>query len=216
MNGKENWYESMRMELRSRVFRFIGFDRLKLKFNENYLNLGCGPNIIDGMVNADFFQSLNPFSKRKNIQWELDLRYPLKANAEVFDGVFCSHVLEHLYPDENKKLLRELFRVMKPDSRIRIVVPDLELYVNFYSGKLSTDKAAQFSERFAGGSDAIRNLSQNYFHRMVWDFDQLASFLKEAGFSRIEKRKYQDSDVQGINLDIKDRDWESLYVEAVR
>lgn len=43
-----------------------------------------------------------------------------------FDAVACNNALEHLYPHEVSKALREFFRVLKPGGHAIIVVPDLE------------------------------------------------------------------------------------------
>lgn len=43
-----------------------------------------------------------------------------------FDAVACNNALEHLYPHEVDKALREFYRVLKPGGRAVIQVPDLE------------------------------------------------------------------------------------------
>jgi ubiquinone/menaquinone biosynthesis C-methylase UbiE len=46
-----------------------------------------------------------------------DIQYP----DETFDVIYCSHVLEHV-PDD-KKAIREFFRVLKQDGWAILVVP---------------------------------------------------------------------------------------------
>lgn len=43
-----------------------------------------------------------------------------------FDAVACNNALEHLYPHEVDKALREFHRVLKPGGHVVIQVPDLE------------------------------------------------------------------------------------------
>lgn len=43
-----------------------------------------------------------------------------------FDAVFCNNALEHLYPHEVNKALREFYRVLKPGGGAIILVPDLQ------------------------------------------------------------------------------------------
>ena len=43
-----------------------------------------------------------------------------------FDIVYCSHVLEHVYPHEVHKVISEFHRVLKPGGKAIIIVPDLE------------------------------------------------------------------------------------------
>ncbi len=40
--------------------------------------------------------------------------------------VYCSHVLEHVYPHEVQKVIFEFHRVLKSGGKAIIIVPDLE------------------------------------------------------------------------------------------
>ncbi len=213
---KDSLRELIRFELRSVVYRLARLDRPKLRDGENYLHLGCGPNAVDGMVNADFFGPLRFWRNKRKLEWRLDLRYPLNCPDEVFDGVFTEHALEHLYPDEAAVLLCELFRVMKPGALIRITVPDLEKYVDFYIGRLDAEETALFRTKFLTGAAAIRSLSQNYLHRALWDFEELKRYLEQAGFREVQRRKFGECSSPKLCVDLKGRAWETLYVEARR
>jgi SAM-dependent methyltransferase len=39
-------------------------------------------------------------------------------------GIFCAHVIEHMQPAEAMKLIKECYRVLKPDARIVIITPN--------------------------------------------------------------------------------------------
>jgi len=43
-----------------------------------------------------------------------------------FDAIYCSHTLEHLYPHDVKKALKEFIRVLNDDAFVMLFVPDLE------------------------------------------------------------------------------------------
>lgn len=43
-----------------------------------------------------------------------------------FDAVACNNALEHLYPHEANKALREFYRVLRPGGHAIIQVPDLQ------------------------------------------------------------------------------------------
>lgn len=45
---------------------------------------------------------------------------------EMYQVVYCSHSLEHLYPHEVPRALAEFYRVLKKGGRVVILVPDLE------------------------------------------------------------------------------------------
>lgn len=43
-----------------------------------------------------------------------------------FDGIFTSHTIEHLYPDDVKKAMEECLRVLKPDGFLLLSCPDIQ------------------------------------------------------------------------------------------
>ncbi len=204
-------------ELKSWLGRNLLDTRPQLLDGKNYLNLACGSNIVDGYINADFFYRFKFWKKdTKKIQWQLDLRYPLNCANGVFDGIHVEHALEHFYPDRALILLKELHRILKKNSRIRITVPGLEKYIRFYNGDYEHIAITEFKKRYINGCTAIRNLTQNYFHFSVWDYEELERCLSAAGFKDIQKMAFGHSNDEKLLLDLKKRDWETLYVEAVK
>lgn len=83
------------------------------------LNFGCGDKIAEGWTNIDF-HSANSDVKRVNLL----TGFPYPDN--YFDVVYSSHVLEHFTKSQALYLLKESFRVLKPNGILRIAVPDLE------------------------------------------------------------------------------------------
>jgi predicted SAM-dependent methyltransferase len=178
--------------------------------DRNLLNLGCGTNKIKDWINADFFAIRKP--KRGELpDWMLDLRYPLNCDDNVWDGVFTEHTLEHIYPDRAMQLLKELHRTMKPGAWIRITVPDLKKYVNYYCGH---ESHPEFSAMFRTGSEAIRTLTQDFIHLSTWDSELLRLFLGEAGFTNIQEVAFMAGSDRSLLQDRQERAWETLYVEA--
>lgn len=49
----------------------------------------------------------------------------------TFDAVHCSHVIEHLTPDELHQALQEFDRILKPNGKLIIIAP--LLWIHFYS-----------------------------------------------------------------------------------
>ncbi len=64
--------------------------------------------------------------------WHHDLREPLTFDADTFDAVYHSHVLEHIPRDKAPGFLRECLRVLRPGGILRVVVPDLETIARLY------------------------------------------------------------------------------------
>jgi len=202
-------------ELKSFLGRVFFGRKPALNGINNYLNLGCGPNIAKDYVNADFFNNFQIRKKdRRKLQWQLDLRFPLECDDNVFDGVFTEHTLEHLSPLEVRNLLKELHRVMKKNAVIRMTVPDLEKYVDFYIGRYDNIDVSGFKNMYETGCEAIRNTTQNYGHKSVWDFAELKLYLEGAGFEKIQKMSFGESADANLLLDSRERAWETLYVEG--
>ena len=141
-----------------------------------------------------------------------DLRYPLPYPDGTFNGAYSEHALEHLYPDQAIRLLREIRRVLKPAAVFRCGVPDLEKYINYYVGKPVDGEFA----KFRSGCEAIWSLTQNWGHLSVWDATMLTGTLREVGFADARQTNYREGHNPDLLLDQSERRWETLYVEAVR
>ncbi len=89
------------------------------------LNLGCGARFHPEWTNVDLAPS-DPSVVRH------DLLAPLPFADNTFDGVYHSHVLEHLPRDRAVPFLRECRRVLRPGATLRVAVPDLEELARLY------------------------------------------------------------------------------------
>jgi len=180
------------------------------------IDLGVGSNYTDLWVNVDFYRLprikfWKKYKERSKIDLELDLRFPLPWGDNVADGVYSGHTLEHLSMREAKSLLKEIYRILKPGCWIRINVPDLEKYIDFYTGKSTNQEFMQFDS----GCSAIHFLTQEWGHRSCWDSEFLFQFLLNAGFNNIRKVSFgtEGSDVRLIKEESV-RKWETLVMEA--
>lgn len=110
------------------------------------LNLGCGHNAVDGWDNYDRSPMimLRKIPALRGVLYKLkvlhadhmktwpeniiqrDLSKPLPYPDNTAEAVYSSHMLEHLYLDDARALLRECFRVLRPGGLIRFAVPDGE------------------------------------------------------------------------------------------
>jgi len=198
------------------------------------INVGSGLSVVCGWINVDI--SLNAFfSKwpkfvlkvcykisgckqwcseeeycrilRNHIFVHHDVKYGLPFPDNSVDYLYSSHFLEHLFKEEARQFLKEAHRVLKKEGIIRIGVPDLEYAISLYQ-KGEREKALQY---FFSSS------SSNFFsrHQYMYDFDLLSSFLKEAGFTKIERCLYRQGKMPDIEqLDTRDND--TLYIEAIK
>jgi predicted SAM-dependent methyltransferase len=180
-----------------------------------HLHLGCGTKYLSGFVNIDG----NLFNK---IDVWLDVRNGLPFPSNSVDSIYSTHVFEHFYPDELKRLLGECVRVLKNGGGIRIVVPSLESAITAYA----QGRSEWFDNSFPRHFDSLGGRFSNFVfcdgqHRTAFDFSYIDEELREAGFSQVEKSAEGDSRLYGASVpafqpfDSKDLP-HSLYVEAFK
>jgi len=100
------------------------------------LNLGCGQNKLDGYVNVDKYGDPDLRIDLEHFPWAplipsevctvpdaIDTAAALPDNS--VDEVLANHVLEHLgaTPEVFIGVMKELYRVCKPDALVQINVP---------------------------------------------------------------------------------------------
>lgn len=164
---------------------------------------------VTGIINNDLLN----ITWGKNILLH-DLTKKLPFNDNSIDYIYSSHTLEHLYLDQAKDLLDECFRVLKVSGVIRIIVPDLKLYISQYiSGTSEEDnqwhtKADKFIDQLQlrPTSSTIGNLIFRFYnrlndtssHKWMYDLQSLTFYLKKAGFVNIKAKKLFESKIKGI------------------
>ena len=210
--GSKFYNLTLKKILKNELLSYFGrlFSSKNIHPNKKYLQLGCGNSDIDkNFINADFFtlDFFNPFKKKK-IHY-LDLRYPLPFKDNSFEGVFTEHTVEHLYASEVDNLIKEVYRVLKPGAILRIIVPDLKKYVEFYN-----NKNIDLGREYKFGCEAIWNLTQNFSHKSVWDSEMLIFNLKKNNFVECVETEFKISKNEDLIIDKKGREIESIYVEA--
>jgi len=207
--------EHLSFEFRSLFFRrLIGWKKRKPR--KSLLHLGSANHLLHGFENVDFYDYKIMAKKflgkiDKDIKYVgHDLRYRLPFPNSSFEGAFCEHTLEHLHPFDAKAFLKDVKRVLKPGSIFRVVVPDLDLYLDFCGGKIPNEKF----QKFNSPASAVWSLTQNFGHRSVWNFTQLEAELLQAGFESVRKEAYSSGSDSRLLHDLPRRAWESLYVEC--
>lgn len=126
-------------------------------------------------------------------QWRPDVLASITdlGDIGVFDAVYCSHTLEHLYPHEVKTALREFRRVLSDDGYVMIWVPDLE------------DVRPTEELLFESPSGPIAGLDLYYgfrpklaemphmAHHTGFTSTTLEAALREAGFTGVTMRRFE-------------------------
>ena len=71
-----------------------------------------------------------------------------------------------------------------------------------------------FFDKFTYKAQAFFNLTQNYEHRSIWDYEILSKKMDQLGFKEITKKNFNEGDNKDLLLDLKYRKPETLYVEC--
>jgi predicted SAM-dependent methyltransferase len=211
--------QSVRAPIAFEAKSFVGrlfARRLRLDpTRRNYMNLGSGNDRLDGYVAVDFFSS--------SAAYGADFRYPFLIDDGTFDGIFSEHTLEHLSYAEVAKVLAECRRMLKPGGTIRVIVPDLSIFVEHYVANDETWFRDWESEvlkprgrSMISKMEALSFVTQEYGHRSAWDFATMERFLASAGFTEIRRCAYRESSDPHLiqDKDARDRTMVSLYAEA--
>jgi predicted SAM-dependent methyltransferase len=183
---------------------------MNLKVPSLILNVGCGQNTSAQDINLDY-------DWFPGIDVCCDIRKGLPFQDGYVGGIFTEHCIEHICFNEALFVFDEFHRVMSAGACIRIIVPDLEIYIdryrefhsngslNFYQGEGSSLRSPAVS---------INRLFRGHGHQFIYDFPTLQAMLDQTGFVSIKKMKFGDSQDTRLLLDTPSRQIESLYVEA--
>ncbi len=182
------------------------------------LNLGAGPNwknegwhILDHKVEKN-----DGYKIKGNLN---NINLPNKS----CDLIFISHTLEHIPHIQIQNVLTEINRIMKKNSTIRILVPNLyriaRAYVKkdkrFFREAIKEDHSIRKDLGIGGmfmnfivspGQDTMlinRNVNQfiaGYAHLYSYDFKMMKILLSKCGFSNIKEKKFCNSGIQDFKI----------------
>jgi SAM-dependent methyltransferase len=210
------------------------------------VNVGCGSTPTYGWVNLDNSVSvrlgrlvplvewlgrigamdedhlkLAKAAKLAGITWaNAARRIPLPDGSA--DVIYASHIVEHLDLDDARAFLGEAWRVLRPSGILRLVVPDLSLFVDRYRETGDADafvSSLLFSQRRPRSLVERLRLAVIGFrgHRWMYDGPSLVRLLTQCGFIKPVILAAGETTIREPGtLDLSERAEESLYVEAQR
>lgn len=180
-----------------------------------YVQYGCGPGpVADGWEHFDASPTLKlaqlpvvgSVITRGEVKFDSkvlfgDITKGLPIAPASCDGVYCSHVLEHLALSDAQAALRNTYTVLKPDGIFRLVLPDLTRLARSYLEQQDQQASHDFmrqsylglEERPRGVSGAVRSWFGNSSHLWMWDYESLAAALADVGFRDIRRAQLGDS-----------------------
>lgn len=182
------------------------------------LHIGCGPHYIDDMFNID----LREDCKTDYCGDLFDLAsidHPQHIINESVELIWSCHMLEHLkYPDDVVKCLKVFFSWLKQDGILRLALPDLGLVAKYYIDKdpmlfkMYGNSIDHYLYKQGSAAERFMFFMRGWEHTIVFDFELISSFLKEARFKDIKKMPFGKS---AMGVWKHDRmKMESMFVEC--
>ncbi|CAG2148885.1 class I SAM-dependent methyltransferase [Cupriavidus numazuensis] len=194
-------------------------------------NLGCGDKIYKDFLNIGYWQHLERGQLYTGMNGQdgsymlnLDLKEGIPAHDGSLDLVYHSHMLEHLGYLDGIAFIQECYRVLAPGGKMRILVPDLELWAKAYlsSDRFFLEEYQKVLDKDLYVTDAaiFMGMLHNHDHKCGYDFKTLTWVLERAGFAGIRRTLYASSvyieNVSEIEPYDALRAMESLCVECVK
>lgn len=186
------------------------------------LHLGCGPYQLTGWLNTDY----SPTSP--DIIF-LDATHVFPFDDNTFNFVYSEHMIEHLSLEGGINLIKESFRVLKPNGRIRLTTPNLNFLFELYANSEISKKYIKFaSDEFIKSgyySEAmvINNFMRAWGHQFIYDERTLTRILESNGFRNVESFQIGVSNFTNLSkLEKPERlpesflQLESMTLEAVK
>lgn len=182
--------------------------------NKVYVQYGCGWSAPEGWKNFDASPTLRferlpvigKFYTKNEERFPVNVEFGdivkgLPIEFESCDGIYCSHVLEHLSLEDLQTALKNTYAYLKPGGIFRMVLPDLEFSIKNYINNNSSEAAKNFLEETYLGVKSrdrgIKNFLYSAFgnskHLWMWDYKSLASELEKFDFADIRRAYFGDS-----------------------
>ena len=149
------------------------------------LNVGSGPNYLEGWVNLDACDSF----KRDRAVMLPDDKLIFVFGKSCVDEIFMADVMEHFYRWDGIEVLKDFFEVLVPGGKVKIVTPDLEKLI--VSPTLTLQRKTELIRGAQGqpGPQATASLMQAwkaypklFSHLYTWTEGELKETLKNLGF----------------------------------
>jgi predicted SAM-dependent methyltransferase len=159
--------------------------------DEPRLHFGAGPTALPGWLNTDIIRG----------EAYLNLGRRLPVSDGVFAYAFGEHVIEHLLESTARALLRELHRVLRPGGVLRLATPDLAKLIAIYEDRNpEVDRAtyARYLDEITGkrhqrACQILNDDLRLWGHQYIYDEEDLAAKLREAGFQSVERLEAGES-----------------------
>jgi predicted SAM-dependent methyltransferase len=209
-----------------KILIFFGLINISRQIYFLLIQLACYPKWIFLKKRKKIFLEIGSGNKKGKNGWitvdmqhGADITHDLKKGIPLpdasVDEIYASHVLEHISFKDLIVLLQEIYRVLKQNGKFSVCVPDASLYIRSYINKqmfLPEEKYYQPAIVDTGSlMDQINYIAyMDREHKYLFDKQNLVNTLKKIPFKKVELRTFDEL------IDIKNRDFESIYAIAIK
>ncbi len=127
---------------------------------------------------------------------KLDAREMKNLPADAYDGIYCTHVLEHFSPHEAPLVVSGFWHVLKPQGRVHVIVPDVvgalkfmldrNLDINDVWYRTGDNLPITFHDVIYGWGLVLKTGNPYYAHKSAFTGISLGGILHGAGFDEIQ------------------------------
>lgn len=178
-----------------------------------YLSIGGGYNIYPGFVNLDY-----RWHPGVDVTWDIQRtrKFPYPFHDETFKGIYTEHCLEHIDQAACADNLREFMRILRPGGIVRIIVPDGELYIDWYNRHRRGERVEIYRARELGEATPMVSINRvaRRGHQFLYDYETFAIMLRDARFTPVTRVEFRKGSDPMLLRDSERRRIESLYLEA--
>ena len=195
------------------------------EYCQNYsikkIQVGCSINVLKNWFNVDII----PFYEGSFFM-DATQQFPIPDNT--FDYIFSEHMIEHIDYVQGWHMLKECYRILKPNGKIRIATPDLKKLVDLFNQNKSDQQKEYInsvmktwrSEVDTNAEGYVVNLVFGFDHKFIYDQSTLTFALQKAGFTDVKlmnPRESQFDEFLGVDVHVGDYiEFETLVMEAVK
>lgn len=153
------------------------------------LQIGAQGSPINNWLNVDILP------KTKDTAYmDATKKFPIASNT--FDFMFAEHMIEHISFDDAQFMLKECYRILKPNGVIRLATPNLDTMIKLLqdpSNPKHIEYISYYVKKFYGPNYPnlpalqINKLFYGFHHCFIHNYESLKFILETAGFTNIVK-----------------------------
>ena len=168
------------------------------------LELGSTQKGKNGFITIDYLGG--------DISHNLLKPIPLEPNS--VDEIYTSHALEHFKFKNIIFILKECKRILKPNGKLKVCVPNAKKFIEAYLNKKILDVKAYYEPGLTDTGSYMDQVNYvaylNGHHHYLFDEENLVNTIKKSGFENVFVREFEK------DLDLQERHNESIYATAIK